>query len=55
MGRRLTQLVLAFMTAVLVGLPASAGATLYDLKADWSDANNPNGVWTYRQGATNLP
>ena len=26
-----------------------------DLKVDWSDAANPNGVWTYREGSNALP
>ena len=30
-------------------------ATAYDLKTEWSDAANPNGVWTYREGANALP
>src|SRR5215471_706195 len=28
----------------------SAATTTYDLKTDWSDSSNPNGVWTYSQG-----
>lgn len=32
-----------------------SAATIYDLKADWSDINNPNGPWAYRQGTTLLP
>jgi sugar lactone lactonase YvrE len=27
----------------------------YDLKADWSDTSNPNGVWSYNEGSTPLP
>ena len=27
----------------------------YDLKTQWSNTVNPNGVWTYRQGSTALP
>lgn len=34
---------------------ASASVTTYDLAADWSDAANPNGVWTYREGTNALP
>jgi CARDB/Right handed beta helix region/Secretion system C-terminal sorting domain len=30
-------------------------AVVYDLTADWSDAANPNGVWSYNQGTTLLP
>ena len=29
-------------------------AQSFDLKTDWSDASNPNGVWRYRQGTTVL-
>lgn len=32
-----------------------ASATSHDLAADWSDAANPNGVWSYRSGSTVLP
>ena len=45
--------------AALVVLILSAGpllgATTYDLKADWSDAANPNGVWAYKVGESVLP
>src|SRR5437868_10471404 len=27
----------------------------FDLKSQWSDTNNPNGTWQYRQGTTDLP
>ena len=29
-------------------------ATVYDLQANWSDTNNPNGVWTLRYGSDTL-
>src|SRR6266545_5988916 len=32
-----------------------ASAATYDLAADWSNAANPNGVWTYREGTNALP
>jgi hypothetical protein len=35
-------------------ISGTASAALYDLKTDWSDTNNPNGPWTYRQGVTTL-
>jgi len=41
--------------ASLLTITATTSATIYDLNADWSDANNPNGVWSYRQGTTALP
>lgn len=28
---------------------------IYDLSADWSDATNPNGTWSYREGRNPLP
>jgi hypothetical protein len=27
----------------------------YDLKEDWSDVSNPNGVWSYNEGSNALP
>lgn len=30
-------------------------AVTYDLRNDWSDSSNPNGVWSYRQGENVLP
>ncbi|OJY38154.1 MAG: hypothetical protein BGP06_17150 [Rhizobiales bacterium 65-9] len=35
-------------------LSGAAHAAIYDLAADWSDASNPNGVWTYREGSNAL-
>lgn len=35
-------------------LPGRGLATTYDLKADWSDNQNPNGCWSYNYGATPL-
>lgn len=32
-----------------------ASATTYDLKSDWSNTDNSNGVWTYLAGTTVLP
>jgi hypothetical protein len=32
-----------------------AWATVYNLGADWSSVANPNGVWSYNQGAAPLP
>jgi hypothetical protein len=31
---------------------AAAGPITYDLATDWSDAHNPNGVWSYNQGTS---
>ena len=36
-------------------LPGIGYTATYDLKNDWSDSLNPNGVWTYRQGDVALP
>ncbi len=47
-----------FKAASLVGvlcLAGSSAATAYDLQADWSNASNPNGSWTYREGSNALP
>lgn len=30
-------------------------ATVFDLKTDWSDSNNANGAWSYREGVNLLP
>jgi hypothetical protein len=48
--------VLAATVLARDGLTAVVGvASPYDLAADWSDAANPNGVWSYRSGSTVLP
>lgn len=42
--------------AYLFGHPGRVLPTVqYDLATDWSDANNPNGTWIYREGANALP
>ena len=46
---------LAMTVALLPAEPSFASAATYDLEADWSDASNPNGVWTYREGTDTLP
>lgn len=46
------------LSAVLIGvLAASAGAATitYDVTTDFSDVNNPNGVWSFKQGTTPFP
>ncbi|HEY1471917.1 MAG TPA: hypothetical protein VGF61_22955, partial [Candidatus Acidoferrum sp.] len=40
--------------AAAIGLP-TAKAITYDLKAQWSNSSNPNGVWSYDQGTNPLP
>src|SRR5436190_22848687 len=42
-------------TLFLVFCSALSAATIYDLKTDWSDTNNPNGAWAYRQDGSMLP
>jgi hypothetical protein len=41
--------------AIALLFSAQAQATVFDLKSQWSDAANPNGVWTYREGNNALP
>jgi hypothetical protein len=41
------------LLALTLALPAAAQN--YDLKADWSDTQNPNGPWSFRQGTALLP
>lgn len=43
---------LAVLAMVCLG---TARADFHDVKADWSDASNPNGVWSYCEGANPLP
>lgn len=47
-GRAVAAITLAAAAAV------PAHAVTYDLAADWSDVSNPNGAWSYTQGATPL-
>lgn len=35
--------------------PQSASAATFNVAADWSFSNNPNGVWSYNGGNTPLP
>ncbi|MCX6907717.1 MAG: hypothetical protein NTY01_06700 [Verrucomicrobia bacterium] len=35
--------------------PSVGYAIAYDLRADWSNLANPNGVWSYNAGAVPLP
>ena len=54
-------LLLATLAALAPSLPLTTNAAtgpcgmnaapqVYDLKADWSGTQNPNGAWSYRQG-----
>ncbi len=44
---------LACLSALV--LAADLSAQTYDVTADWSDLQNPNGVWSYREGSNLLP
>jgi len=44
----------AALAALLVSA-ASANAVVYDLAADFSNASNPNGPWSYGAGLTHYP
>ena len=46
---------IGWLLASLLTATVTAQAALYDLNAGWSDSNNPNGVWTYREGTNALP
>jgi len=48
-------LLLILMLLAAWSFPLVAEATLYDLTADWSDTDNPNGVWSYNKGGAPLP
>ena len=46
----------ALVFGLLFFSPVVAGATtVYNLTTDWSDAANPNGPWSYREGNNLLP
>jgi hypothetical protein len=42
-------------TLLFAAAAPTRAATTYDLKANWSDTANPNGPWSFNQGATALP
>lgn len=44
-----------YCAALVLVLGARAQAGVYDLESQWSDAANPNGVWTYRAGSVVVP
>lgn len=48
---------LVTLAATLFAVPTTSQAalTLYDLASDWSDAQNPNGVWAYELGGVPAP
>jgi hypothetical protein len=53
LGAVLSLLVLPRTTNAAAG-PCAAVPQFYDLKADWSDTQNPNGTWSYREGESLL-
>lgn len=38
----------AVLSLIISTLTTNAATQVYDLKADWSDTQNPNGAWSYR-------
>ncbi|CAN5415013.1 hypothetical protein BH09PLA1_BH09PLA1_19820 [soil metagenome] len=48
---------LKYFATIVIGLAFAsiAQAVTYNLTSEFSDANNPNGVWSYRRGTTLLP
>ena len=48
------RLVIAASAVMLVPAAATFGQ-VYDLRTDWSETANPNGVWSLRHGTTVLP
>jgi hypothetical protein len=41
--------------SVILGCAAVSSGQVYDLRTDWSETSNPNGVWSMRHGTTALP
>ena len=52
-NKRIIIMVLGSLMAL--SLAGTAGATTYNLKNDWNVTNNPNGQWSFWQGAQLLP
>ncbi len=45
----------AVLLLLVLGVAQAMADATYDLETDWSNSNNPNGVWAYRQGSIDLP
>jgi hypothetical protein len=45
----------ALLSCGVIAVGCSSALAQYDLRADWSETANPNGVWTYREGNNPLP
>ena len=54
MKKRILLLATIALLASCLPLTTNAATQVYDLKADWSNTQNPNGPWSYRQGDTLL-
>lgn len=48
MKKSISLLATAALVALSLPLTTNAATQVYDLKADWSDTQNPNGAWSYR-------
>jgi hypothetical protein len=48
-------ILLAWSAAVACCVGSLRSQVLYDLRAQWSEISNPNGVWTLREGGNALP
>src|ERR1041385_8263407 len=54
MKTKIKTLLGAVLSLLVLTLNTNAATQVYDLKADWSDTQNPNGTWSYRQGESLL-
>ena len=50
-----TVLAVTMSLSSILGARDVCAVITYDLKTDWSDVSNPNGVWSYREGTNLLP
>ncbi len=46
---------LAILLHLIISPSTALALPVWDLSADWSDATNPNGVWSYNEGSNPLP
>ncbi len=54
-GGRIDELQVSDQTIARGSVPTVTSQNIYDLKAQWSDASNPNAVWSYNEGLNPLP
>jgi hypothetical protein len=54
MKTKINTLLGAVLSLLVLTVTANAATQVYDLKTDWSDTQNPNGTWSYRQGESLL-